>query len=279
MLTRLDRTCGVFAAAVCLCAAGLVVQASAIETPPPSHEAKGLRVLILSGSGGHDWRASTDLLRKALVASGRFEVRVCEASDGLKGLTLTDFDVLVDVSGRSAACHDPEGEISRFVEAGKGLVITHGALAEAEPETTNRGCWPLISRGGPHPGVRFQDVRIVKPDQLITRGIPARFKIADAFPAGLAVQSGAEVIATASDETRDGGSSEEPVLVAMHHGKGRVFCTAMGHDPGAMMEPTFLATFAGDRMGGDRGGDFAHGRRAFPAPRRCSQGDRDHGRP
>jgi type 1 glutamine amidotransferase len=42
----------------------------------------------------------------------------------------------------------------------------------------------------------------------------------------------------------EAGSSDLPILLAMHSGKGRVFCTTMGHDLGAMQEPAFIATLA-----------------------------------
>ena len=140
--------------------------------------------------------------------------------------------------------NDSGAEIARFVETGKGLVITHSALAEEKPETMGPGCWPVTSTSGQLPPVRFVEVRIVRPDHAVTRGMPNQFKIADALPHGLVVHPGAEVLASVHDETNaDGGTSDQPVLLAMQHGRGRVFCTAMGHDLAAMHEPAFIATF------------------------------------
>src|SRR5208337_1685861 len=70
-------------------------------------------------------------------------------------------------------------------------------------------------------------------------------KIADAPPRGLVIQPGAEVLASARDEINsNGGSNDQPILFALQHGNGRVFCTALGHDLAAMHEPSFIATFA-----------------------------------
>ena len=206
---------------------------------------KTLRVLILSGPGGEDWLAKTSFLRQILTDTGRFDVRVCETPAGLTARTLLDFDVLVDLSGGSAIRHDPEGEIARFVATGKGLVITHSALAGQDSATTPQGCWPARITVGSHPPVRISEVRIVQPDHAVTRGIPIKFKIADALPRGLVIQPGAEVLASARDEINSGqAGSDQPILLASHHGNGRVFCTAMGHDLAAMHEPAFIATLA-----------------------------------
>ena len=249
MFTPQGRTVAACGAAICLLAAGLVGKASAASVASYPAD-KTLRVLILSGPGGHDWRATTSFLRQILTDTGRFDVRVCEGPAGPKAQTLANFDVLVDASGGSASRNDPEGEIARFVESGKGLVITYGALAEEKPGTTAHGLWPASSPGVSHPPVQFADVRITRPEHAITQWMPIQFKIADALPRGLVIHPGAEVLATARDEINsDAGNSGQPILLASHHGNGRVFCTAMGHDLAAMQEPAFIATLRGEQNG------------------------------
>ncbi len=259
MITQSNRAVVARIAALYLFAACLCGRAAAdgLSAEPA---AKTLRVLILSGPGGQDWQASTAFLRQVLTGTGRFDVRVCETPAGLRARTLQDFDVLVDVSGGSATRNDPEGEIARFVESGKGLVVAHGALAAStathnldakkEPAGENPGktvqrCWPAFSPGGSHQAVHFLEARIVRPEHAITHGMPILFKIADAPPRGLVIQPWAEVLASAHDEINsNGGSNDQPILLALQYGNGRVFCTAMGHDLAAMQEPAFIATFA-----------------------------------
>jgi len=259
MFTLLVRTVAARVATLCLFAACLCEQAFA-EGLSAEPAAKTLRVLILSGSGGHDWRATTPFLRQVLTDTGRFDVRVCETPAGLNARTLLDFDVLVDVSGGSASWNDPEGEIARFVESGKGLVVTHGALttktsarspegkkepSREDPGKTVQGCWPAFSPGGSHPTVHFLEARIVRPEHAITQGMPIQFRIADAIPGGMVTHPGAKVIATAHDDVNsDASSNDQPIFLAMQHGNGRVFCTALGHDLAAMREPAFIATLA-----------------------------------
>ncbi|MFI5457980.1 MAG: ThuA domain-containing protein [Isosphaerales bacterium] len=217
-----------------------------------------VRVLILSGQGDHDWRATTHCLRRLLADTGRFDVRVCESPAGLTARTLADFDVLVDDQGGLAPGSDTEKAIAAFVESGKGLVVTHGALgsyadmptpdgnkrpARSEPARTVQGYWPAFPFSGSHAPVQFLKVKFARPEHPIVRGMNSEFMTADAHFRGMAVHPAAEVIATAVDDTKSGGN-DEPILLTSVHGKGRVFCSALGHDPAAMLEKEFIATFA-----------------------------------
>jgi type 1 glutamine amidotransferase len=93
--------------------------------------------------------------------------------------------------------------------------------------------------------MQFADVRIIRPEHAITQRMPTQFKIADALPRGLVIHPGAEILATAGDEIKpDARRDGQPILFALLHGNGRVFCTAMGHDLAAMQEQAFIATLA-----------------------------------
>ena len=127
MFSRINRAAAGGCMAVCLFTASLFGQATGNDAHP--RPAAGLlRVLIISGEGEHDWRATTPFLRRILADTGRFDVRVCETPAGLSARTLADFDVLVDDHAGAALGSDTEGAIARFVESGKGLVLTHAAL-------------------------------------------------------------------------------------------------------------------------------------------------------
>jgi type 1 glutamine amidotransferase len=55
---------------------------------------------------------------------------------------------------------------------------------------------------------------------------------------------GAHPIAVAYDDPAIGGTGkEEPILVTVHYGKGRVFYTALGHEMAGMQEAGFAITF------------------------------------
>jgi type 1 glutamine amidotransferase len=185
-----------------------------------------VRVLIITGRGGHDWRTTSGFLRKLLEDTGRFDVRVCEAADSLTIERLAGFDVIVDAVGVADADSQTWKSVVDFVQSGKGLVVTHGALTPVSATKPN---------GDFRPSVVFFDVKTAHPDHSIVRGLPASFKTADSLESALKTTAGDEVLATHLDE---------PVLVASQLGKGRVFKTALGHNSAAMQEPYYLATFA-----------------------------------
>jgi type 1 glutamine amidotransferase len=88
-------------------------------------------------------------------------------------------------------------------------------------------------------------VRLTRPEHPIVRGMQKEFTTADAICHGLTVHAGAEAIAVARDDPQRGGSGkDEPVLLALAHGKGRVFTIALGHDLAAMQERGFLTGLA-----------------------------------
>ncbi len=84
-------------------------------------------MLLLSGTNNHDWRASTPYLKKLLLDSGRFDVRVTEWPTGLSAKTLEPFDVImVDYCGPRWG-EPTESAVEAFVKSGKGMVIIHAA--------------------------------------------------------------------------------------------------------------------------------------------------------
>jgi type 1 glutamine amidotransferase len=216
--------------------------------------------LIITGKGDHDWRVTVSFLRRVLVDTGRFDVRVSEAPDGLTTETLAPFDVLVDDCGASAADGDTGKAIGGFVQSGKGLVVTQGALRScksqrakardtaAAPTGFSSGPvpkgWPAFPTGASTSTVQFVEFKIAEAGHPIVQGCGGGLKIADAIYHGMAVRVGSAVIARALDGAESGDNVAEPVLIASNEGKGRVFCTALGHDLAAMQETPFITTFA-----------------------------------
>src|SRR3954453_6170597 len=101
------------------------------ESPKSGTPVAASRVLILTGGTGHHWRATSAILRRILEASGRFDVRTCESYAGLTARTLAAFYVVVDHHAGPPLDGDTERVIAEFVRSGKGLVVTHGAIAAA----------------------------------------------------------------------------------------------------------------------------------------------------
>ena len=219
------------------------------ESPNSGTPVAASRVLILTGGSGHHWRGTSAILRRILEASGRFDVRICESYAGLTARTLADFDVVVDHHAGPPLDGDTERAIAEFVKSGKGLVVTHGAIAASSiPD----GLANAVTRHGPAEATRrgearvqFLRVKIAKPEHPIVQGIGPGFRTADALVRGLKPLPASEVIATAAGDAPDGGTAkEEPVVVVSTAGKGRVCMFALGHDPSAMHEPEFASLFA-----------------------------------
>src|SRR5262245_16745589 len=100
---------------------------SAPNAPNPTPAAK--RALILSGAGTHDWRKTTAFLSQLLADSGHFQVHVCEVSAGLSAETLAPFEVVVDDSFGAGLNDETERALEKWVNSGRGLVVTRAGLA------------------------------------------------------------------------------------------------------------------------------------------------------
>jgi len=222
-----------------LMAASLLGQAAGqpAASQPAAPGKKTLRVLIITGQGDHDWRTTVPFLRRVLADTGRFDVRVCETPDGVTAKTIAGFDVVVDDCAGAGLGADTRKAICDFLDAGKGLVMTHAALGSIKTD------WPEFAKMV-HPSgasdfrlapVEFAEVTLDKPEHPIVKGITGPFKIADGLYRGLSVAADADVIARSNDDA---------VLFTFPFGKGRVFCTAMGNDLAAMQATEFLTTFA-----------------------------------
>jgi type 1 glutamine amidotransferase len=229
MVSRIDRSFAVVIAA-CLLAAGATARASD-DTPGADRPPGRLRALILSAGDPPGSKARAPVLRRILADSGRFEVRICESPDGLSAATFAPFDLLI-VDTAFARGGDTEKAVAAAVAAGKGLVVTRGALEAAEVPDA----WPLSAAGGPPRPARFLDVQVSRQDHPIARDLAATFRTADSPPDGLVARPGAVVIATAEQ-----GGRSAPVLAASQHGKGRIVALALGDDTSAMHEPSFRA--------------------------------------
>jgi type 1 glutamine amidotransferase len=223
-----------------------------------------LQALILTGqnTASHDWRGTTPVLRKLLEDTGRFEVRVSEEFRGGGAETLAPYDLVI-VSYYDA--RKPElrwGEradtaLTNYVRGGKGLVIFHFATAAfdgwTEYEKMSGGNWR--PNFGHHSARHDYTVTLRDRDHPITRGMKATFPQAnDELYANLKWQPAGSfhVLATAWDDHSlykpgekqpiPGAGLEQPSLWTVDYGKGRVFVTALGHDPEAMKMPGFAAT-------------------------------------
>lgn len=236
-------------------------------------------VMLLDGESAgtyHAWRQTTPVLKKELDETGLFRVDVVTAPPSPVDAAafkpeFSKYKVVVlnyDAAEWPAAL---KSAFEQYVANGGGVVVVHAAdNAFALWPEFNRmagvGGWRSRNENaGPH--WYFADGKLASdklpgpagshgqrlPFQLVTRepehpimkGLPkAWMHQGDELYARL--RGPAEhmtVLATAfSDPANNGTGHDEPILMTINYGKGRVFHTTMGHDVSALSCVGFLVT-------------------------------------
>jgi len=248
---------------MCACAAG----------------AAPIRVMLLDGESAgtyHAWRETTPVLKAELEQSGLFQVDVVSAppSSGDFSNFKPDFaKYAVVVSNLDSANWpaDLEASFEQYVKNGGGFVSVHAADNAfpnwvAYNEMIGVGGWRgRRQAAGPHwfykdgkmeadssPGMAGSHgqrlpfkITIRDTEHPVTKGLPPVFMHAgDELYANLrGPGTNMDVLGTAySDPANSGTGKDEPILMALSFGKGRVFHTTMGHDIPALSCVGFIVT-------------------------------------
>lgn len=225
-----------------------------------------VRVLIIDGQNNHGWVQTTQACRQILERTGRFVVKTSttpprrakkEAWAAWRP-KLRDHDVILsNYNGQpwpKAVREDLEG----YVRDGGGLCVVHAA-DNAFPGWSSWNV--MIGVGGwggrnerSGPMIRFKDGKMVldgrpgrggshgrqhpfvvttrAPDHPIMRGLPAQWMHAkdELYDRLRGPAKRVTVLATAySDPATRGTGEDEPVLMDIRYGNGRVFHTTLGH--------------------------------------------------
>src|SRR5580698_2975650 len=236
-------------------------------------------IMLLDGESAgtyHAWKLTTPVLKRELEETGLFQVTVVTAppSSGDLSAFHPDFDKYraivfnYDAPDWPAALKD---SFERYIKNGGGLVIVHAA-DNAFPgwkqynEMIGIGGWrnrtatagpywffrdgKLVSDVSPGPagshGARLPfQVTAREPEHPILKGLPKVWMHqGDELYATLrGPGENMTVLATAhSDPGNNGTGRDEPILMTLNYGKGRVFHTTMGHDIPALACVGFLVT-------------------------------------
>lgn len=263
----------------------------AAQTTLPLFRPGAIRALIFSGRNNHDWRSTTPELRRILLETGRFDVRVVEEPAGVTADTLAAYQVLIlDYNGPRWG-PATEKAVEAFVRRGGGLVPVHAAsyafvglpvLGDNHVRTSIlEPPWPEYAEmiGGhfsdqaPRTGHGQRHtfrVKFVDREHPVTRGLEESFLTNDELYHQMRMKPHAKILATAFDDAKYGGTGkDEPVIWTVQYGQGRVFHTVLGHDVAAMREPGFRITFARGAEWAATGEVAARQMQPSPAPVRA----------
>jgi type 1 glutamine amidotransferase len=218
-----------------------VVQAA--DKPAP------IKALIITGDdvGVHPWREISEATRKALVDSGRFEVKVCEDPLILESAqALKNYDVIVFTifftNKTPPLTPLAQENLLHFVKGGKGFFVQH--LASASCPTWKEwgnlcGRKWIMGTSGHGPRSVFES-KIVDKEHPITQGLED-FKTDDELYAKLQGDTPIQVLVEAYS---DWSKKTEPLVFVQEYGKGRVVHNAYGHDGKALSTPCVVKIIA-----------------------------------
>jgi type 1 glutamine amidotransferase len=253
-----------------------------------------LKVMVLDGQNNHDWKKTTPVMKQALESSGRFTVDVA-TSPPAKGDMSTfkpnfaAYDVVVSNYNGEPFSAETKQALLDYVKNGGGFVVVHAANNafgdwKEYNEMIGLGGWgnrneksgPYVyfkdgkqvvdtspGRGGGH-GPQYPFLVIVRDtEHPITKDMPTSWMHAqdELYTHLRGPAQNMKILATAMAPRNKGGRDfDEPMMMVLDYGKGRVFHTPMGHADYSMKCTGFITAL-------QRGSEWAAtGKVTLPIP-------------
>ncbi|MCF7675403.1 MAG: ThuA domain-containing protein [Akkermansiaceae bacterium] len=241
--------------------ASLFLAASALLVTAVCAEPAKIKCLIIDGQNNHSWQETTPVLKAILEHSGVFSVDVSTSPpnnanpDWAKWQPhFADYGVIVSNYNGQAWPKELHDALVSYVKNGGGFVSYHaadnsfgdqadynemiglggwgGRNAKSGPYLRLRdGEWRPLDGPGPCGGHGPQNEFIIEtfaPEHPIMKGLPAQWMHAkdELYHSLRGPAKNLSVLGHAlSEQTKE----QEPMLMAISYGKGRVFHTTLGH--------------------------------------------------
>jgi len=234
-----------------------------------------LRILIIDGQNNHKWDITTPVLKNALESSGAFTVEITttppkgspvEAWSGWNP-QFADYIAIVSNYNGEPWPEKVRASFDAYVKSGGGFVSVHAAN-NSFPEWKEynqmigvggwggrnevSGPWLYVKdgklfrdtstgNGGAHGPQHEFVVEIQNTEHPITRGLPKRWLHAqdELYSRLRGPAENIEILASAKSDLT---AVQEPNLMVLSYGKGRVFHTTLGHADYSMLCRGFYET-------------------------------------
>ena len=229
-----------------------------------------LKVLIIDGQNNHDWEATTPVLVDVLNSSGVFEATVStsppkkskEKEWAKWNPKFSDYDAVLSNYNGDMWPDEVREDFVDYVKGGGGFIVVHaadnafgkwkeynqmiGIGGWGGRELGRDGVWVHAvdgkivrdteseGKGGGHGPRREFHIDHIDVDHPITKGLPSKWLHTrdELYCKMCGPAENMEVQATArSKKTK----RNEPMVLTVKFGKGRVFHTTLGHDTQSML--------------------------------------------
>ena len=236
-----------------------------------------IAALIVDGQNNHQWQQTTPILKHLLEETGLFRVDVATTPPQGSDMSpfhpdFSNYQVIVLNYNGDPWSAPTQAAFAKYVRGGGNVVVYHAA-DNAFPEWRDYnlmigiGGWgnrdeksgpywffrdgKLTSstepgRAGMHGARKPFQVTIRDSEHPITRGLPKVWmhEADELYNHLRGPGMNMDVLATAySDPANHGSGRDEPMLMTIRFGRGRIFHTTLGHDPVAMSCVGFITTF------------------------------------
>jgi type 1 glutamine amidotransferase len=229
-------------------------------------DAAPMKALIVDGQNNHDFRSTTPHLKKIIEETGLFTVDVATTPGQGKDMStfrpeFSNYKVIISNYNGEPWSQETQQAFEKYVRGGGGFVSVHAADNafpewKAYNEMIGIGGWNNRNeKSGPYLRLRdgkFQHLAAPgpggshgkqhaflmetrEPNHPITAGLPAKWMHAkdELYDRLRGPAENVTVLASAFSAKEQSGTGEnEPLLMVIPYGQGRVFHTAIGHNNG-----------------------------------------------